>query len=323
VVGLVAAQAPASAEPGDPKTQAELRQRITTSTHQLEVVVERYNLLRDDLRTTVAQIGVLKRQFAPLQAKIGAHQERIGVIASAAYMASGTAPVNALLRADSAHTVINNLLVLDSLARDQHSEIASLVYLRQQYESAQQTLGTLIETGREQQKQLSADRARIEGDIAQLQRWRNLAVATGAATVTRKGDLRIGWTKPEVTGASAKVLDVALAQLGKGYRFAAEGPNNFDCSGLVTAAFKLVGVDLPHHSGRQYEKVKKIKRSQLRVGDLVFYYRDLHHVAIYIGGNRMIHAPSEGENVRVDLVDYQPVAGFGRVPTPASPPGKK
>lgn len=326
VLALAVAPAPASAVPSEPKTPAELRKRIATASHQLEIVVEHYNSLRDDLKNTVEQIGVLKRQVAPIQARIGEHRARIGELASAAYIAGGIGPLNALLGAASANDVINNLLVVDALARDQNAEIAALVHLRQQYAAAERTLKTLVEQGREQQKLLAADRARIEGDIASLKRWRSLAAAARTArtsTGDAAPDMRTGWVKPEVTGKTGKVLDFVLAQLGKAYAWAAEGPNAFDCSGLVTAAFRMAGINLPHHAGRQFRNVAKIKRSQLRVGDLVFYYHDLHHVGIYIGGDRMIHAPGEGERVRVDLVDYQPIAGFGRVPTPAKPPGKK
>ena len=124
---------------------------------------------------------------------------------------------------------------------------------------------------------------------------------------------RQGWVKPEVTGAAAKILDFALDQIGKTYRWAAEGPDSYDCSGLVLAAYKLIGKDLPHNSITQYHRVRKISENQAKPGDLVFFYRDLHHVGIYVGGGRMVHAPTFGEKVRIDMVDSLPVHGFGRV----------
>jgi cell wall-associated NlpC family hydrolase len=310
---LLAVPVPAVATPGD---HGELRQRVATASARLEVVVERYNALREDLDTTVAQISVLKRRIGPLQEQVERHQARIGEIASAAYMASGTAPVNALLRASDAHNVINNLLILNVLAQDQQREIDALTGVRRQYEMAQTTLRDLFAKGREQQRLLAADRAKIEGDIAVLRRWQQRtppAAIPSGSTMTRAGLSRSGWVKPELTGPAAKVLDFALAQLGKAYQWAAEGPDAFDCSGLVTAAWRLAGVELPHHSGRQYHAVRKIGRHQLAPTDLVFYYPDLHHVGIYIGGDRIIHAPSEGKRVRVDLIDHLPVRGYGRV----------
>ena len=49
-------------------------------------------------------------------------------------------------------------------------------------------------------------------------------------------------------------------------------------------------------------------------GDLVFYYADIHHVGMYVGGGRIIHAPQEGERIRFDRSDYQPIHGYGRPP---------
>lgn len=308
-----ATRLPAPAGPKSTKTlsRQQLIDHINRSSQQLEVVVERYNQLRDDLQTTVSQIGVIKRQIGPLQKQVDAHRARVGVIAAAAYTTGGAAPFNALLHAGDTREVLDQLMVIQILADDQRQEIANLTHLRQQYEATQSTLRALVDQGRTQQKQLTTSRAKIEGDLAELQRWRDHAYGPGGRAPM--ANARQGWVKPELTGASAKILDFALDQLGKTYRWAAEGPDAYDCSGLVLAAYKLVGKALPHNSIRQYDVVKKIKRDQLQPGDLIFYYRDLHHVGIYIGDGRMIHAPTFGEKVRIDMVDELPVRGYGRV----------
>lgn len=321
---LLLGGSPAAAEPspgpnaqGKTLTRQQLVDRITKSSQQLEVVVERYNQLRDDLRTTVDQVGIIKRQLGPLQKQVEQHRAKVGVIATAAYTTAGSVPFNALLHAETTREVIDQLMVFQLLADDQRQQIAALNQLRQRYEAAQSTLKALVEQGRAQQKQLRSDRAKIESDLAQLQRWRDHAYGPGGRAPTIV-NARKGWVKPELSGAPAKILDFALDQLGKTYRWAADGPDAYDCSGLVLAAYKLVGKALPHNSVRQYDAVKKIKRAQLQPGDLIFYYRDLHHVGIYIGDGRMIHAPTFGERVRIDMVDELPVRGYGRVESAAS-----
>jgi cell wall-associated NlpC family hydrolase len=79
------------------------------------------------------------------------------------------------------------------------------------------------------------------------------------------------------------------------------------------AAWRSVGVTLPHNAARQYRTVRRIERAQLRPGDLVFYYRDVHHVAMYIGDGRVIEAPQAGERISMRPVDVAPIAGYGRV----------
>lgn len=89
----------------------------------------------------------------------------------------------------------------------------------------------------------------------------------------------------------------ALAQVGKPYRWAAAGPGSFDCSGLVMAAYWRVGVNLPHQTGGMIRYGTPVFRANLQPGDIVF--PSSHHVAIYIGGGRIVHAPHPGDHVRV------------------------
>jgi cell wall-associated NlpC family hydrolase len=58
--------------------------------------------------------------------------------------------------------------------------------------------------------------------------------------------------------------------------------------------------------------VPHVSRAELAPGDLVFYYSDIHHVAMYVGDGQVIHAPNDGETVRVGAMDMAPIAGYGR-----------
>jgi cell wall-associated NlpC family hydrolase len=110
-------------------------------------------------------------------------------------------------------------------------------------------------------------------------------------------------------GARAAV-DFALSQLGDMYLWAAAGPNRWDCSGLTMGAWKQAGVQLPHYSVAQYEQTKRISEDELRPGDLIFWAENandpgtIFHVAMYLGGGRMVHAPRTGKPVKIDSVYY-------------------
>jgi len=109
-------------------------------------------------------------------------------------------------------------------------------------------------------------------------------------------------------------VDVALAQIGKPYRWGGSGPDSFDCSGLTSYAWAAAGVSLPRTSGSQYGATTRISRSELRPGDLVFYHSPISHVAIYIGDGRVVEAPNSGNNVRIrnDGLTRRGVVGYGR-----------
>jgi cell wall-associated NlpC family hydrolase len=106
----------------------------------------------------------------------------------------------------------------------------------------------------------------------------------------------------------------ALAQRGDPYRWGGGGPSSFDCSGLTQFAAKRVGVNLPHSSRLQSKRGVPVAKSNLRPGDLVFFYSPVSHVGMYIGNGRMVHAPNRGSVVHVTLLKYMPqYAGARRV----------
>jgi cell wall-associated NlpC family hydrolase len=107
----------------------------------------------------------------------------------------------------------------------------------------------------------------------------------------------------------------AKAQVGEPYVWAAAGPDAWDCSGLTMAAWAAGGVSLPHYSVAQYEATTPISASALRPGDLLFWSTTgspsgIHHVALYLGGGRMVEAPYSGSRVRVTAVRYGGIAPY-------------
>lgn len=111
----------------------------------------------------------------------------------------------------------------------------------------------------------------------------------------------------------------AMAQRGDPYLWAAEGPDRFDCSGLMWAAYRSKGANyfqLPRVAKDQYKatSARTVDRAALLPGDLVFFasgshWSTVYHVGMYIGGGKMVHAPSSGDVVRVATVRW---SGFYR-----------
>jgi cell wall-associated NlpC family hydrolase len=138
-------------------------------------------------------------------------------------------------------------------------------------------------------------------------------------------------TAPNVAsgGASAKAMGAvkaALGRLGTPYSWGggtASGPSygvaqganikGFDCSGLTLYAYAQVGISLPHYTGSQFNAGIHVTKAQLKPGDLVFFYSDLHHMGMYIGNGNMVHAPQTGDVVKVSSIDGRPFAGGVRV----------
>jgi peptidoglycan DL-endopeptidase CwlO len=99
--------------------------------------------------------------------------------------------------------------------------------------------------------------------------------------------------------ARRSAMQKALGKGGSPYRYGAAGPNAFDCSGLVTWAYKSSGVSLPRTSQAMSRVGTPVSRTELRPGDLVFFYRPVSHVGIYIGDGKIVHASSRKNPVKI------------------------
>jgi cell wall-associated NlpC family hydrolase len=92
---------------------------------------------------------------------------------------------------------------------------------------------------------------------------------------------------------------IAVSAVGVPYRWGGISPvGGFDCSGLVDWAYGRLGIALPHSSYALYDQGRRVARSRMRVGDLLFF-SGRGHVGIYIGRGRMVHAPHSGTRVQV------------------------
>ncbi|WP_433498013.1 C40 family peptidase [Sphaerimonospora sp. CA-214678] len=114
-------------------------------------------------------------------------------------------------------------------------------------------------------------------------------------------------------------LRAAVGRLGRPYVWGAEGPNSFDCSGLVQWAYRQAGVRMPRVAAQQWATGPQIPLSQARPGDLLFWRNDptnpryISHVAIYWGDGKMLHAPRTGDVVKIAPIYTKNLAGVVRV----------
>lgn len=113
------------------------------------------------------------------------------------------------------------------------------------------------------------------------------------------------------------LITVGLSEVGKPYNYGAEGPSSFDCSGLMQFAFAKVGVKLPRTADQQYKYTSPV--TSPAAGDLVFWVNNAGvatHVALYLGGGKVLSAPHTGAVVHTGPLFQEPneTRHYGRVP---------
>ncbi|MFI6768278.1 NlpC/P60 family protein [Streptomyces sp. NPDC050355] len=168
----------------------------------------------------------------------------------------------------------------------------------------------------ERQKEEAARRKAAEEARRQqeAERQRQQDGSTGDSTggQTGGGTSDGGSTGDSYATKAEKALAFARTQMGKPYVWGATGPSSYDCSGLTQAAWKAAGVDLPRTTWDQVKVGQRVATKDLQPGDLVFFYDDISHVGMYIGGGKMIHAPKPGAYVREESIYYMPIYGSVR-----------
>jgi peptidoglycan DL-endopeptidase CwlO len=117
------------------------------------------------------------------------------------------------------------------------------------------------------------------------------------------------------TGSAASVIAFAQSQVGDAYVMGGTGPNSWDCSGLMQAAFRTVGVDLPRVSGAQSTAGTQVSLSNLQPGDILYWGSagSAYHVAVYVGGGEFVGAQNPSTGVVQKSLDYDPPSGAVRV----------
>ncbi|SCL16031.1 NlpC/P60 family protein [Micromonospora inyonensis] len=287
---------------------AEIERQIDREWNALEPVIEQHNATRQALAAKRRQAAALTARIEPLRRQIDQAMSKVGGLAVRAYKGENASALNAMLANPSPATVVHQLELLDQFARRQQDDIRHVVGLRDQLSARKAPLDRLIAQLGQAERQLDAKRRQIDADIARLQKMRLKAYGDGGGTSLRPAPCPAVYPG----GAAGRAVGFACAQIGKPYVWGAEGPNAYDCSGLTLAAWARAGVRLPHNAAQQRRATAPVSRNELRPGDLVFYYADLHHVGMYVGNGWLVHASRAGAPVKMKRVDDGPVHSYGR-----------
>jgi cell wall-associated NlpC family hydrolase len=201
---------------------------------------------------------------------------------------------------------------MNSTLQDYQNEVGSLESLKKTVASETASIATDEARLKELQSNSDGKVAEAKALVSRLTAQQQAALAADQQQTTRtasslagqvsRSATRTATSTPTVSGTASSrakaALAFAIAQVGKSYVLGTEGPNTYDCSGLVMAAYASVGISLPRTTYEQVNVGQAVSRSDLQPGDLVFFYGGPSHVGIYMGNGIMVDA----RNSRVGVV---------------------
>ncbi|MEV6925435.1 NlpC/P60 family protein [Dactylosporangium sp. NPDC051485] len=291
-------------------TPGEIEKQIDDKWNQIEPIIEQHNQLKIELAANQTKQKQLEAQIAPLRALVDAAFDKVSAFAVMQYKNGRFSKLDAMLTTGSPDTFIDQMTMLNMLAKDEQDRIKDVLVAKRQYDAQKGPIDELVAKQAEQEAAMAQQETQINAEIKNLNDMRTKAYGSSGGT----GNLRPVACPFEYTGGpGAKAAQVACSEIGKRYVWATEGPNTFDCSGLTLYAWKQAGYTLRHYTQWQYDDTTRVSRANLKAGDLVFFYKDNHHVGLYVGGGWMVHAPNPSQPVQMKKIDAEPISGYGRV----------
>lgn len=285
-----------------------LRQQADQLNTQLEQLTEQYDGLRVRLQQTQRASEIAETTSRRENKALKGIQQRVGRLAAMRYMNDAPDEAPALFSARDPQALLDQAATLHYFTQQDDTQIRQLTQAIQNAERARQNAQDRATQAALLKVQLKAKRASIQRTLDKVRR----PLLEDAVERAGRGE-----PVPAIPGGSTKAIGAvraALSQLGVPYVWGGATPGKgFDCSGLTMWAYRQVGVNLPHYGGDQWNAGVHVSRSQLQPGDLIFFYSDIHHMGMYLGDGKFVHAPHTGDHVRVADLASRPFAGAVRV----------
>jgi cell wall-associated NlpC family hydrolase len=305
-----------------PASKQSLTQQLDRLNREADALVEDYLTQKAALETTRRDMSKLQARARQAQRNFDQLQAAVSAQWTAAYVRGTGTDIASLLGAGDPTVALQRMQSLELLAQRDAETVVELQAAKRSYESSRNTLAAAAKTQAATVARLAAKKAKVEDAVRRTQallsrmsaseRARAVGTSTSGSGSSSGGGSSPVPNVPAPNAGAAKAVAFAKAQIGEPYQYGAAGPDSWDCSGLTMMAWAAAGKSLPHSSSAQYSATRRISRSQLAPGDLIFYYSPISHVSIYVGNGMRVAATHTGSYVKLQSIGDS-ITGYGRV----------
>ncbi|MHB9860777.1 C40 family peptidase [Streptomyces sp. YIM S03343] len=322
--------APASASPAAGATVSNkdlevVRKKLDGLYHAAAVATDEYNAAQEQADQQSAQIVELAKQIVKGEERLADLKDRAGAEARAQYRSGGLPPEAQLMLSDDPQDFLDGAGrvlqgehatkgLLDELTRTQQDLKQYAADASAQWQKLDASRKAKAAAKKKIEQQVKAAE-QLESRLEKEEKERLAKLEQEAADKAQTAWLGSGVLK-DITGKASeqdkKAVEFATKQLGKPYVWGAEGPDSYDCSGLTSQGWAAAGHPIPRTSQEQWKQLKHVDVKDMRPGDLIIYFDDASHVAMYIGDGAIIHAPRPGRTVTIAGAGSMPILGVVR-----------
>ncbi|MFL5993760.1 MAG: NlpC/P60 family protein [Streptomyces sp.] len=302
-----------------------VRRQLDALYHDAAVATDAYNAAEEKAEQQSAQIVALARKIVKGQEKLAKLKARAGAAAAAQYRSYGLPDEAQLILSDDPQEFLDGTGRVLQGQRATKTLIAELSRTQQdlkQYADDASAQWTKLEanrkakaTAKKKVQQQIAAAEKLESQLEEKEKTRLAELEEQAAHQAQTAWLDSG-ILDEIDGKASAAGKIAVAfattQMGKPYEWGAEGPDSYDCSGLTSQAWASAGKPIPRTSQEQWKQLKHVDIKDMRPGDLIIYFDDASHVAMYLGEGAIVHAPRPGRTVTMAGAGSMPILGVVR-----------
>ncbi|WP_037683643.1 C40 family peptidase [Streptomyces griseus] len=302
-----------------------VREKLDALYHDAAVATDAYNGAEEKAEKQSAEIVELAKKIVEGRERLDELKDRAGAAARSQYRTGGLPDEAQLMLSDDPQGFLDGAGRVRQGQRATKGLLGELTRTQQdleQYSKDASAQWQKLESNRkdkaEAQKKIEkqiAEAKKVESQLAKKEKERLAELEQEAAHKAQTAWLDSGALE-EVDGKATeqgkKAVKYATEQIGKPYEWGAEGPVSYDCSGLTSQAWATAGHGIPRTSQEQWRQLRHIDTKDMRPGDLIIYFADASHVALYIGDGAMIHAPRPGRNVTIAGAGSMPILGVVR-----------
>lgn len=299
-----------------PTSQAAPTTDLRAVRAQVEQLQEDAAEAGENAQAAKIQLAKLKKQLSSVQQQADVQRQSVesirkslATIAISRYKSTGLGEGLELLFSSDPSLYLSAAGSLENVTRKQAIELRKYATAKQRLDASTLTVSDKLKLVQAAEARYRAQAAQVGKKLAQAEkllaklekedRERLLKIQAMDEEERRKYSIEQAKLANAVSGRAGVALRYAVQQIGDNYVWGAAGPIKWDCSGLTMRSFQQAGVRLPHSSRAQYSYGRSITRSNLQPGDLVFFGSPISHVGIYIGKNKMVHAPRPGARVQI------------------------